>query len=85
MKTTNGHSQPDMTIEETLMIANKISKALSIIDKEPVTVNMDTLESASFDLDWNGSEFDGGSYIITNSGNIRNMAMRGDIYGHIDI
>jgi len=62
--------------EETLEVAKRFAKALSITDGVPVTVNMTTLDNDSFDLDYDGDEFDGGSYNIYDDGAVKNMATR---------
>jgi len=60
--------------EETLEVAKRFAKALSITDGVKVTVNMTTLDEDSFDLDYDGVEFDGGSYNIYDDGAVKNMA-----------
>jgi hypothetical protein len=62
--------------EETLEVAKKFAEALSIIDGVKVTVNMTTLDEDSFDLDYDGYEFEGGSYNIYDDGAVKNMAVR---------
>jgi hypothetical protein len=63
--------------EETLKIAEVVAKAIAKMDSAKVTVNMRTLEPDSFDLDYNGEEFDGGSYNIYDNGEVKNMAISG--------
>ena len=75
----------DLTLEDTLEAAKKIAYALSTETGKKAVVNMDTIEPASFDIDLNGIEFDGGSYNIYDDGTIKNMAMGGRVYGHIDM
>ena len=75
----------DLTIEDTLEAAKKIAYALSTETGQKAEVNMDTIEPASFDIDLNGVQFDGGSYNIYDDGTIKNMAMSGRVYGHIDM
>lgn len=68
--------------EETLVVAQKFADAMSKIDTAKVTVNKRTLEEDSFDLDVNGEEFDGGSYIIYQNGDVMNAAVPGNpVYG----
>ena len=62
--------------EETLEVAQKFADALAEVDGVKVTVNMETLEEDSFDLDYDGTEFDGGSYNINADGSVVNMAVR---------
>lgn len=38
--------------DETLKIAEKLAKAITTIDGKKVTVNLETLEEDSFDLDF---------------------------------
>lgn len=63
--------------EETLKVAEVVAKAIAKMDNAKVTVNMRTLEPDSFDLDYNGEEFDGGSYNIYDNGEVKNMAITG--------
>jgi len=68
--------------EETLVVAQKFADAMSKADNAKVTVNKRTLEEDSFDLDVNGEEYDGGSYIIYQNGDVMNAAVPGNpIYG----
>ena len=62
--------------EETLKVAQKFADAIAEVDGVKVTVNMKTLEEDSFDLDYDGTEFDGGSYNINADGSVVNMAVR---------
>jgi hypothetical protein len=65
-----------LTKEETLKVAQKFADAIAEVDDVKVTVNMKTLEEDSFDLDYDGTEFDGGSYNINADGSVVNMAVR---------
>ena len=65
-----------LTKEETLKVAQKFADAIAEVDGVKVTVNMKTLEEDSFDLDYDGTEFDGGSYNINADGSVVNMAVR---------
>lgn len=68
--------------EETLVVAQKFADAMSKADSAKVTVNKRTLEEDSFDLDVDGEEFDGGSYIIYQNGDVMNAAVPGNpVYG----
>jgi hypothetical protein len=62
--------------EETLEVAQKFADAIAEVDGVKVTVNLKTLEKDSFDLDYDGTEFDGGSYNINADGSVVNMAVR---------
>jgi hypothetical protein len=61
--------------EETLKVAKIYAEAISKLDGIKCTVNMDTLEEDSFDLDLPGDEFAGGSYSIGSDGSVYNDAM----------
>jgi len=63
-----------LTKDQTLKVAQKFATAMSKAEGAKVTVNQRTLEEDSFDLDYNGEEFDGGSYNIYQNGNVMNMA-----------
>ena len=65
-----------LTKDETLKVAQKYADAIAEVDGVKVTVNMETLEEDSFDLDYDGTEFDGGSYNINADGSVVNMAVR---------
>ena len=62
--------------DETLEIAKKVAEAISKLDGVKCTVNMKTLEEDSFDLDYDGDEYDGGSYNLYSDGSVVNMAVR---------
>ena len=74
IKESRGGRPYGLSKEETLEVAKRFAKALSITDGVPVTVNMTTLDEDSFDLDYDGDEFDGGSYNIYDDGAVKNMA-----------
>jgi hypothetical protein len=76
-----------LTKAETLKIAQKFADAAASVDTEKGkwTVNKRTLEEDSFDLDYNGEEYDGGSYNIYKNGNVVNMALRENpVLGKVD-
>ena len=72
-----------LTKDETLEVAKKIAEAISKVDKVKCTVNMKTLEEDSFDLDYDGDEFDGGTYMIIDDGSVINAAHNGLRVGHM--
>jgi len=76
VKESRGGRPYGLSKEETLEVAKRFAKALSITDGVKVTVNMTTLDEDSFDLDYDGVEFDGGSYNIYDDGAVKNMATR---------
>ena len=65
-----------LTKDQTLKVAQKFAAAMSKVEGAKVTVNKRTFEEDGFDLDYNGEEFDGGSYNIYKNGNVVNMAVR---------
>jgi hypothetical protein len=73
----NHGGRAGLSKEETLKVAEIVAKAISKVDKAKVTVNKRTLEPDSFDLDFDGEEFAGGSYNIYDNGEVRNEALPG--------
>ncbi len=61
--------------EETLKVAKLYAEAISKLEGKKCTVNMDSLEEDSFDLDLPGDEYAGGSYSIDSDGNVYNDGM----------
>jgi len=60
--------------EETLKVAQKFADALTKLDGKKYTVSSD-YEEDSFDLDFDGEEYAGGSYNINADGSVVNMAV----------
>ena len=85
----NEAKRAGLSKEETLKVAQKFAKALSKVDGVKVTVSKGH-EEDSFDLDYDGEEYDGGSYNINDDGSVVNMAVRhpktkvSPTYGNID-
>lgn len=74
-----------ITLAQTKKVAETLAKAISKADGVKCTVNQKSLEEASFDLDVDGEEYAGGSYVIYTDGNIVNHAVTpNEIYGDID-
>lgn len=74
-----------LTKAQTKKVAETLAKAMSKADNAKVTVNLRTLEEDSFDLDYNGEEYDGGSYNIYDDGSVVNHAVTpNEIYGTSD-
>lgn len=70
---------------ETKKVAETYAKAISKNDGVKCTVNVKSLEEDSFDLDIDGEEYAGGSYIITLDGDVVNAALsEKPIYGQTD-
>lgn len=69
---------------KTLLVAKMVADAISKVDNVKATVNMKTLEPASFDIDLPNDEYAGGSYNMYSDGSIRNMAAGAEapIYGN---
>ena len=68
--------------DETLKIAQMVADAITKADGKKTVVNMETLAEDSFDLDYDGIEYEGGSYNLDDNGDIRNMATRGSYVGN---
>lgn len=74
-----------LTKAETKKVAETLAKAMSKAEGAKVTVNLKTLEEDSFDLDYDGEEYDGGSYNIYDDGSVVNHAVTpNEIYGKMD-
>jgi hypothetical protein len=70
---------------ETKKVAETYAKAISKHDGCKCTVNAKSLEEDSFDLDIDGEEYAGGSYMITLDGDVINAALpEKPVYGQID-
>lgn len=74
-----------MTTLKELQIAETLAAAISKLDNCNCTVNVQSLEENSFDLDIDGEAYAGGSYMITADGDVINAALPGKpVYGKID-
>jgi len=71
----NSKFPKDISLEQTIDIAKKVAEIISKEGKGIATVNMKSIEPASFDLDFNNVEYDGGSYNINDNGDVVNMAL----------
>lgn len=65
----------DMTDQETAGHAERFAKYMSDKEGGEFVVTAGSVEGPSFDLDFNGEKYDGGSYIILTNGDIVNMAI----------
>jgi len=73
----------DMTTQETAGIAERFAKYMSNKEGYDFTVTAGSVEGPSFDLDVDGQEYEGGSYVILTNGDIVNMALPGNpVYGN---
>jgi thiamine pyrophosphokinase len=74
-----------LTKEETKKVAETLAAGMAKAEKKPCKVNMKTLEEASFDLDLDGIEYDGGSFVIHDDGKVVNHAVTpNEVYGTVD-
>jgi hypothetical protein len=74
----------EMTTQETSGHAERFAKYMSDKEGKTFTVTAGSVEGPSFDLDLDGKKYDGGSYIISKSGDIVNMALPGNpVYANI--
>ena len=65
----------DMTTQEASGHAERFAKYMSDKEGGEFVVTAGSVEGPSFDLDFNGEKYDGGSYIILTNGDIVNMAL----------
>jgi hypothetical protein len=74
----------EMTTQETSGHAERFAKYMSDKEGKTFTVTAGSVEGPSFDLDLDGKKYDGGSYIISKSGDIVNMALPNNpVYANI--
>ena len=80
------HGAPlGLTKAKTKKVAETLAKAMSKYENAKVTVNLKTLEEDSFDLDYDGEEYAGGSFNIYDDGSVVNHAITpNEIYGTSD-
>jgi len=73
----------DMTTQETAGIAERFAQYMSDKEGHDFNVTAGSVEGPSFDLDVDGQEYEGGSYVILTNGDIVNMALPGNpVYGN---
>jgi len=73
----------DMTTQETAGHAERFAKYMSDKEGHDFNVTAGSVEGPSFDLDVDGQEYEGGSYVILTNGDIINMALPGNpVYGN---
>ena len=76
----------DMTTQEASGHAERFAKYMSDKEGHDFNVTAGSVEGPSFDLDVDGMEYEGGSYVILNSGDILNMALPGNpVYANISM
>ena len=62
----------EMTTQEASGHAERFAKYMSNKEGKTFTVTAGSVEGPSFDLDLDGEQYEGGSYIISKSGDIVN-------------
>jgi hypothetical protein len=65
----------EMTTQEASGHAERFAKYMSDKEDKTFTVTDGSVEGPSFDLDLNGEKYEGGSYIISKTGDIINMSL----------
>jgi hypothetical protein len=65
----------EMTTQTTAGHADRFAKYMSDKEDKTFTVTDGSVEGPSFDLDLNGEKYEGGSYIISKTGDIINMSL----------
>ena len=71
---------------KTKYIAKKFAEYMSNKEGQRFTVTLNSPDGPSFDLDLDGEEYDGGSYLIAKNGDIINVALRErPVYGNISM
>ena len=65
----------EMTTQEASGHADRFAKYMSDKEDKTFTVTDGSVEGPSFDLDLDGEKYEGGSYIISKTGDIINMAL----------
>ena len=74
----------EMTTQESSGHAERFAKYMSDKEGKTFTVTAGSVDGPSFDLDLDGVKYEGGSYIISQSGEILNMALPGNpVYANI--
>jgi hypothetical protein len=64
--------------------AEKFAKHMSKKENRKFTVTPGSVDEKSFDLDVDGLEYEGGSYLIDDKGDIINVSMGNKVYGNIN-
>ena len=64
--------------------AEKFAKHMSKKENRKFTVTPGSVDEKSFDLDIDGLEYEGGSYLIDDKGDIINVSMGNKVYGNIN-
>jgi hypothetical protein len=64
--------------------AEKFAKHMSKKENRKFTVTPGSVDEKSFDLDIDGLEYEGGSYLIDDNGDIINVSMGNKVYGNVN-
>jgi hypothetical protein len=64
--------------------AEKFAKHMSKKENRKFTVTPGSVDEKSFDLDVDGLEYEGGSYLIDDNGDIINVSMGNKVYGNVN-
>lgn len=81
----NSTADRSITTQKATEIANKFAKYMSTKENKKFMVTKGSVEGPSFDLDVNGLEYEGGSYIINTRGDIVNVADQNKVYGNVNM
>jgi hypothetical protein len=75
-----------ITTQQATKIAEKFAQYMSNKENKKFAVTKNSVDGPSFDLDVNGVEYDGGSYLIDTKGDIINVAITpNEVYGNISM
>ena len=76
----------EMTTQETSGHAERFAKYMSDKEGKTFTVTAGSVDGPSFDLDLDGEKYEGGSFLISQAGEIINMALpENPVYGNISM
>ena len=70
--------------EDASGIARKFAQYMSKKEGKKFTVTPGSVDEKSFDLDFEGEEYMGGSYLVKDNGDIVNVAAGNKVYGNIN-
>jgi len=70
--------------EDTSSVAEKFAQYMSNKEGKKFTVTADSVDEKSFDLDLDGMEYEGGSYLVKDNGDIVNVAAGNEVYGNVN-
>ena len=70
--------------EDTSSVAEKFAQYMSNKEGKKFTVTADSVDEKSFDLDLDGMEYEGGSYLVKDNGDIVNVAAGNEVYSNVN-